>query len=76
MVTFSKMHIALKVPDLSETGLHVLPPITCNISLILPRNCTALRKLLSTKACKDLELLDVSGSSNVVEIKDQSFRYL
>ncbi|XP_021902192.1 putative disease resistance protein At4g19050 [Carica papaya] len=67
---------SLKVLDLSETDLRVLPSITRNLSHIVVRNCTALTKLPSTKACKDLELLDFSGSFNVVEIEDQSFRHL
>ncbi|XP_021902082.1 putative disease resistance protein At4g19050 [Carica papaya] len=66
----------LKVLDFSEIGLHALPSITCNLSHILLRNCTALTKLPSTKTCKDLELLDLSGSSNLVKIEDQSFKHL
>ncbi|XP_021902187.1 putative disease resistance protein At4g19050 [Carica papaya] len=67
---------SLKVLDLSKTDLYAYPSITCNISHILLRNCTRLTKLPSTEACRDLEFLDVSGSSNVVEIEDQSFQHL
>ncbi|XP_021902096.1 putative disease resistance protein At4g19050 [Carica papaya] len=75
-MTFLKLHIALKFLIYLKLACMPYLPSLAIFSHILLRNCTALTKLPSTKACRDLELLDLSGSSNVVEIEDQSFQHL
>ncbi|XP_008240920.1 PREDICTED: putative disease resistance protein At4g19050 [Prunus mume] len=62
----------LNVLDLSSTQISSIPSSTSNLSDLYLRDCSKLVKLPVIKAMKKLELLNLSGSSNLAEIEDKS----
>ncbi|BFG38267.1 hypothetical protein CerSpe_245410 [Prunus speciosa] len=64
----------LNVLDLSSTQISSLPSSTSNLSDLCLRDCSKLVKLPVIKAMTKLELLNLSGSSNLAEIEDKSLK--
>ncbi|PON85803.1 NB-ARC domain, LRR domain containing protein [Trema orientale] len=66
----------LKVLDLSGTAIRQLPAYISKLSHLYLRDCSFLVRLPSTREMKHLQVLDLSGSRDLVEIEDQSFNHL
>ncbi|KAK1386722.1 Disease resistance protein [Heracleum sosnowskyi] len=67
---------ALKVIDLSGCSINRLPANISNPSYLYLRGCPRLKKLFSLEILKALEVLDVSGSSRLVEVEPDFFKQL
>lgn len=67
---------ALKVIDLSGCSINRLPANISNPSYLYLRGCPRLKKLFSMEILKALEVLDVSGSSRLVEVEPDFFEQL
>lgn len=67
---------ALKVIDLSGCSINRLPANISNPSYLYLRGCPRLKKLYSMEILKAVEVLDVSGSSRLVEIEPDFFKQL
>ncbi|THF99901.1 hypothetical protein TEA_019499 [Camellia sinensis var. sinensis] len=70
-----KLPSDLKILDISQTPLEKLP-FEINAHHLFIKHCLRLQKLPCIEALKDLEVLDLSGSSSLVEIEDQFFSHL
>ncbi|XP_059660127.1 putative disease resistance protein At4g19050 [Cornus florida] len=67
----------LKILNLSETGVTCLPSNISNLRHLFLRQCSRLKSLSGTEALnKDLEILDLAGAYNLVEISDKFFEHL
>ncbi|WOG98160.1 hypothetical protein DCAR_0417501 [Daucus carota subsp. sativus] len=67
---------ALKVIDLSGCSINRLPANISNPSYLYLRGCPRLKKLYSMEILKELEVLDVTGSSRLVEVEPDFFKQL
>ncbi|KAI8562127.1 hypothetical protein RHMOL_Rhmol03G0010500 [Rhododendron molle] len=65
----------IKILDLSETRLRDLPSSMNPRHLFLKR-CSTLKKLTCTETLQNLEVLDLSGTTSLVEIEDNFFSNL
>ncbi|KAL7233786.1 hypothetical protein ACSBR1_017407 [Camellia fascicularis] len=70
-----KLPSGLKILDTSQTPLEKLP-FEINAHHLFIKHCLQLQKLPCIEALKDLEVLDLSGTSSLVEIEDQFFSHL
>ncbi|XP_028079584.1 putative disease resistance protein At4g19050 [Camellia sinensis] len=70
-----KLPSGLKILDISQTPLEKLP-FEINAHHLFIKHCLRLQKLPCIEALKDLEVLDLSGTSSLVEIEDQFFSHL
>ncbi|XP_058207617.1 putative disease resistance protein At4g19050 [Rhododendron vialii] len=65
----------IKILDLSETRLRDLPSSMNPRHLFLKR-CSEIQKLTHTETLQNLEVLDLSGTTSLVEIEDEFFSNL
>ncbi|KAF7147231.1 hypothetical protein RHSIM_Rhsim03G0013200 [Rhododendron simsii] len=65
----------IKILDLSETRLRNLPSSMNPRHLFLKR-CSGIQKLTCTQTLQNLEVLDLSGTTSLVEIEDKFFSKL
>ncbi|KAL7203943.1 hypothetical protein ACSBR2_017076 [Camellia fascicularis] len=70
-----KLPSGLKILDTSQTPLEKLP-FEINAHHLFIKHCLWLQKLPCIEALKDLKVLDLSGTSSLVEIEDQFFSHL
>ncbi|TXG66071.1 hypothetical protein EZV62_007346 [Acer yangbiense] len=82
-ITFNKFNYIsmaslddFRILDLSKTLISELPSIPSSLTELKLIGCSELLKLPCTTALKNLELLDVSNSSKLTEIEDESFQHL
>uniref|UniRef100_A0A5B6ZQQ5 Uncharacterized protein n=2 Tax=Davidia involucrata TaxID=16924 RepID=A0A5B6ZQQ5_DAVIN len=66
---------ALQILDLSRTSVDRLPS-SINPRYLYLKGCSQLQKLPFIEALKDLEVLDLSGASSLVEIEGKFFEHL
>ncbi|XVF52070.1 hypothetical protein PTKIN_Ptkin04bG0235300 [Pterospermum kingtungense] len=73
---FEKMS-QLRILNLSELGIKSLPPSFSKLSEIrrlILRKCTFLTELPKLVNLKNLEVIDLSGSSSLIKIQEKSFK--
>ncbi|KAK4852425.1 hypothetical protein QYF36_023952 [Acer negundo] len=82
-ITFNKFNCIsmaslddFRILDLSKTLISELPSIPSSLTELKLIGCSELLKLPCTTSLKNLELLDVSNSSKLMEIEDKSFQHL
>ncbi|XVF06438.1 hypothetical protein REPUB_Repub06bG0048200 [Reevesia pubescens] len=66
----------LRVLDLSYTKIQFLPSSIGNLCHLKLKGCSSLKNLRSTTALVNLESLDLSEATSLINIQDESFEHL